>query len=77
MTLEQYLMKRLGNEIPRIEVLSANKQVKGIVESVVWNRLPNKDFDIERSWVTIKWENGNETHNSVDFMDKVTVALPW
>jgi len=75
-TLEQYLIKHIGEDIPQIEVLSANKQVTGIVKSVVWNRFPNKDFDIERSWVTIEWENGDESWNSVDFMDKVTVVLP-
>lgn len=76
MNLTEYLLERKGQKIARIRVVAAHKQCLGTVENVVWNYFPAhpEKLDIERSWVTIQWDNRKETQNSVDFMEKVEIA---
>ena len=76
-SLTEYLLKHIGEEIPRLRVLSALK-TPGTVEVVTWNRFPeNSSFrgmiDEENSWVSIKWDNGNYSDNTVEMLTQIVV----
>lgn len=78
MNLTQYLLERKGQPIDPVRVIAAHGRFEGTVEKVVWNNFPEHskipdEIDIERSWVTIRWDNGSESYNSVDFMQNVMV----
>lgn len=59
---------------PGIHVIGATSRANGVVTDVSWN--PHyKVGDGERNpWITIKWEHGGTSTDTIDFMDKVTVV---
>lgn len=75
MTLERYLLDRIGQPVENLKVIGANG-CPGIVKKVEWNTFPGlpDTIDVERSWVFIEWEGRRSDCNSVDFMMYVTVA---
>jgi len=77
-SVEEYLLNHLGQEIPKIAVISA-VGTPGIVENVTWNIFPrhgtlDQEYNLEESLVKIRWENGQEDITSVDDLSHVMMA---
>jgi len=77
MNLLDYLMQHLGQPIPKLRVISALGNL-GTVEVVTWKKFPENsslrdEIDEENSWVSIKWDNGNYTDQSIDLLSQVEV----
>jgi len=76
MNLERYLNQYLGQPIGKLAVTSAIG-TPGFVQKVEWNNFPSSshlshEIDIENSWVTIWWDNGNRDGDTVDTVDNMT-----
>lgn len=77
-SLEEYLLNHLGQDIPKLAVISA-VGTPGIVENVTWNIFPrhetlDQEYNIEECLVTIRWENGEKDITSVDCLSHVMMA---
>lgn len=77
LNLMQYLNRHLGEPIGKLAVISA-VGTPGFVQKVEWNHFPSTcellhEIDIEKSWVTILWENGKDSVDSVDNMIHIGV----
>lgn len=77
-TLEQHLMWNIGRAYCPLAVISA-VGTRGVVTKIEWNRFAQtpdilrenpleNEYDIEDSWVTIQWNNGADSYDSVDNM---------